>query len=946
MKICLMHISAIVVLFFVVNIFNPAYAADIKGYVYDSNTKEQLIGAAITLQPSGKKTLTSIDGGFSFKNIATGKYKLIISYVGYKTLDTSFTIGGNGNTQINFYLTPKINSLAGVSVTTSGNGATDEFAKRKEQLANNIVNIVSANTIAISPDITVANVMLRISGVSVERGSSGDGQYAIIRGMDKRYNTTLVNGVKIPSPDNRNRYVPLDIFPAELLDRIEVIKSLTPDMEADAAGGVINLVMKNAPDKFKLEGNVGTGYSQLFLNRDFYSYSKSSVNLKSPSEILGPGVFAPTSFFPYNNVVTTSGKPPVNEILNLTVGNRFLSNKLGVIFSGSYQNAYRGSNSNTLLQSPTVPPAVDANHPQQPAFSDIFSRQYNSHINRSGIETKIDYNFNTNNSISLFATYLQLNERRARITSDSLLGGYSTSNNFVGSYAIYQRNETRSDLQNIYNATLQGKNKLTGLLSMDWSLVLSQAKRQVPDIAQFSTAQAVNPNTSSGTFTVSPPVVQHQSREWIRNTDKDLSGYLNFHYKTSISGHAALFGAGGMYRNKERNNYDNAYRLTPVSDPNSNYEQYISIPASKFTFVPANGALGNASGNPGIYNFKEDVGAAYGQLKYNISKSLEVLAGVRMESTHQKYVSSLPVTVDGKSADIKYIDFLPGIQAKYSFDQKKALRFSYFRSIFRPAFADLISFPERGSSNDGYETEGNPHLQHTVIDNLDLRYEIFPKGLDQFMIGAFYKFIKNPIEYAFTQNGFGGIILSPNNFGNAGNIGIEAVFRKYFGDFGISGNYTFTNSVINSKKNFYYQSTSGQALNTTVKERRPLQGQSAHIANFSLLYKSAKNKIDAQLALVYTGERINTLSLYTGLDNWEKPTTNLDFSAQKEFAKHYIFYVKVNNILNTPFQLIIKQNNSSYSGKFRLPFQESANYVTVQYDKFYSSYYLGIKFKF
>ena len=282
-------------------------------------------------------------------------------------MDTAITIHENEKTVFDFYLIPLGTRLSDVVILSGGNGASDEYAKRKEQTAINIVNIVSANAIAISPDITVANVMQRISGISIERGNSGDGQYAIIRGMDKRYNTTLVNGVKIPSPDNRNRYVPLDIFPAELLDRIEVVKSLTPDMEGDAAGGVINLVMKNAPDKFKLEGNIGTGYSQLFLNRDFNLFSKSAVNLKSPSEVTGLGIFAPMNAFPYHNLVATGDKAPVNKNFSITIGDRFLKNKLGVIFSGSYQNACRGSNSSTLLQSPTVPPAPDASHAQQPA---------------------------------------------------------------------------------------------------------------------------------------------------------------------------------------------------------------------------------------------------------------------------------------------------------------------------------------------------------------------------------------------------------------------------------------------------------------------------------------------------------------------------------------------------------------------------------------------------
>ena len=928
------------------------FAADIRGYVYDRNSREQLIGATITFNPGSLKTITALDGSFNLKNIKEGTYRVKISFVDYKDLDTSISITNSGKAGLTFYLLPKSTQLSGVVISKALNGGSDEFALRKEQYANSIVNIMSAHSIDISPDITVANVMQRISGVSVERGSSGDGQYAIIRGMDKRYNTTLVNGIKIPSPDNRNRYVPLDIFPADLVDRIEVIKSLTPDLEGDAAGGVVNLVMKNAPERFKAEGNVGTGYSQLFFNRDFSSYSKASINLKSPAELLGAGVYAPVSAFPYKNLVTSTAMPPINKNISLTLGDRFLHKKLGVIFSGSYQNAYKGSNSSVLEQSATVPPAPNETTAQQPAISNVYARQYSSRIDRSGAEAKIDYNFNDDNSIGLFATRLQLNERRVRLTSDSLLGGYTTPDNFIGPYAIHTATETRSDLQSINNITLQGKTNLYKDLSADWSLAGSIAKRQVPDIAEFSIGQIVTPNTNTGTYTLGVPQTESESREWIHNTDKDLAGYLNLHYKTTIASRDALFGVGGMYRHKERDNYDNTYNLTPVNDQDSNYQKYISIPDSKFTFIPYNAALGNASQNPGIYHAYENVWAVYGQLKYYVTDRLEALGGLRVEDTHQNYVSSLNAALAGKSADIKYMDFLPGIQGKYSFTKRKDIRFSYFRSIFRPAFADLIPFPDKSGTNDTYLVEGNPYIKHTVIDNFDLRYEMFPKGLDQFMIGAFYKLINNPIEYAFApfSSSSGSYnatpILSPQNFGTARNFGIEVVFRKYFGSFGVSGNYTFTNSVINATKLYVYLTSNNSTEFSTVPDKRPLQGQSAHIGNFSLLYKNTKNKIDAQVALVYTGERINLLSQYKGFDNWEKATTNLDISAQKEFGKHYIIYAKANNLLNTPYKLILKQHNNAYKTKTQLPFQESVDYLTVQYDQFFASYSVGIRFKF
>ena len=139
--------------------------------------------------------------------------------------------------------------LEGVTVIANNPGRTEAGARGIERAAMNVVNVMSAKAIELSPDITVANVIQRMSGVTIERNSSGEGQYAILRGMDKRYNYTLINGVKIPSPDNKNRFVPLDIFPSEMLDRLEVTKSLTANMEGDGIGGAVNLIMKDAPSE-------------------------------------------------------------------------------------------------------------------------------------------------------------------------------------------------------------------------------------------------------------------------------------------------------------------------------------------------------------------------------------------------------------------------------------------------------------------------------------------------------------------------------------------------------------------------------------------------------------------------------------------------------------------------------------------------------------------------
>ncbi|WP_255486842.1 carboxypeptidase-like regulatory domain-containing protein [Mucilaginibacter sp. SP1R1] len=274
-------------LLFLLLCVTAANATKLKGHVYDRKTGEPIVGATVSIDKTSKATTTGLDGSFELKDIPKGTFMLRVSYIMYKTVLQEIDITKEDNPHLKIYLDAAGKDLQEVSVVSQKNGGSERTARRIEQQATQVMNVVSGKAIEISPDLTVANVIARVSGVSVERNSNGDGQYAILRGMDKRYNYTLVNGVKIPSPDNKYRYVPLDIFPADLLERLEVYKTLTPNLEGDAVGGVVNMVMKDAPERFEVNANIAGGYSQLFLNRKFMSYDYGSVNHRSPSEING-----------------------------------------------------------------------------------------------------------------------------------------------------------------------------------------------------------------------------------------------------------------------------------------------------------------------------------------------------------------------------------------------------------------------------------------------------------------------------------------------------------------------------------------------------------------------------------------------------------------------------------------------------------------------------------
>lgn len=185
-------------------------ARDIKGKVKDAQTGEEIIGASILIKEEpGKGAVSGMDGSFNL-SVARPKYTLVCSYVGYKKCEVEI---GNKDTEIVIPLKSDDVVLEGVTVIANNPGRTEAGARGIERAAMNVVNVMSAKAIELSPDITVANVIQRMSGVTIERNSSGEGQYAILRGMDKRYNYTLINGVKIPSPDNKKPFCPVRHLP-------------------------------------------------------------------------------------------------------------------------------------------------------------------------------------------------------------------------------------------------------------------------------------------------------------------------------------------------------------------------------------------------------------------------------------------------------------------------------------------------------------------------------------------------------------------------------------------------------------------------------------------------------------------------------------------------------------------------------------------------------------
>lgn len=863
--------------------------ATIQGTVSESESKQPLLSATLILENTVFHALTDAKGHYEIRNVTPGEYIMVVSYMGYKTLRRKISISNSDETiRINLFLVQNTTYLKELSIVSKFNKETDQGARATEKNADNVINVVSARSIDLSSDITAAQVAQRVSGVTLDRSSDGQNQYAIIRGIEQRYSNTLVNGVKIPSPDSKNRFIPLDIIPSELLQEMQVTKALTPEMEGDGIGGSVNAIMKDAPDALLVQAQLGTGYNQFMFNHKFISFDRKSISFKDPDQVYGHYYASTQDDFNRQNLIFTKTQALPHLTGNLTIGDRFFKKKLGILLSVVDQNTHTGSSSETNSF------YIDKfNNPQT---TDYIYREVYSNTNRLGINAKVDYELNKNHRISFYNLYLNTSETQSRYLVDTIMNGNGRTGPGTGYVSIDQR--SRLKIESVESASMMGNHAVTGNILADWSAVYSKAIGQVPDMAEYETYHTVQ---QGGSWLNNAEYLKYIDHTWQKNIDEDLMGTVNIEYLPRLFHLPFSIKAGGLFRKKFRNNYQNDYTLKPILDSLHQDPKFNGIlNAQVYPYQP----VGNPEYNTSNYTATERIASAYLQVKTEFYK-FQILGGIRVEDTKQ---SNHNLTVDYpgfRQHFFLYTDYLPSLHISYSFSEKQKLRFSVYKAISRPNYYELVDYTILGDQSN---SSGNPKLRHSKSWNYDLRYEFYPNAEEVIMAGLFYKKIIDPIEQTLLSNG-GQPHITFMNFGNAYNYGFEIVIIKYFRSFGFSGNYSYINSSISSPKLYYVKSSStGNDTLSYINEKRPMQGQSTHVANLSLLYRNPKAGLNCQLSLLFQGNRIADISFYYQQDFYQKNYLDLSFSLDKKIGKHFIIFVKLSNLLNSPNELTTKDN--------------------------------------
>ncbi len=855
---------------------------DVEGRVSDQTEAAYFDGAIVRIVETGEESVTRDGGRFRFSGLPAGDYLLEVSYVGAETVRRAFSVADDETTGLSIGIGEEVALIENIIVVGQLAGRLDAINQMRS--ADNLISVVSSDSIGQFPDENVSEALQRVSGVFIER-DQGEGRFVGVRGIDPRLNVASINGLSVPAPENDRRNVALDVIPSDLVESLEVTKSFTPDQDGDAIGGTINIKSLSAFDRqgmsYKLQGQA---YYNELEDEDGHKFAgtfTNAFNLLGGEVGVALSISSNERHFGTDNVESDGG----------------WSDDDGIRF-----------------------------------HEEMEARNYQILRERDGLALNLDFRATDTSSYflrSLFSQYAD-QEFRNRIEYKLDKGDVEfDANTLTARDTELQRElKDRYEEQEISSIMLGGEH-LIGDWTIEYSAGISDASESEPGRidSEFEFDKAAFAGYRG---TGSVPRLFHSEDAGVAE-NYELKEIVVEDNKTEDEGRAfrldvtreANFGEysgnvkfGAKLRKREKTNdanlrifedFDDAFADAPhlgqFTRSGGDYDLGAYGPffdpglQRRFVWDNIGGnaacdlasydedacpfimdADGSRLGSARDYEMREDVGALYLMSRMNLGK-LRVVYGVRYERTKFEAdgFSVREVDVKGEE-DVQiapvsfasdYENLLPSVNLRYKATDSLILRAAYTQSVARPSFGDIS--PTAGAieiEQDDDEIElkveaGNPQLDPFESRNFDFSVEYYPERLGILNAGLFYKKIDNFIFQADVSGVVdpavhaGPIavtdieIFEPRNGNAADLLGLEVGWTRHFSELPspfdgliLMANATFTDSEADLGLGADADRDSDTAL--------PLQADM--VANFVIGYE--KGPWSLRLSSAYISERL------------------------------------------------------------------------------------------
>jgi len=838
----------------------------VQGRITDGLTEDTqtLAGAIVRIEGTTLQAVTDRDGRFRLTGVPAGRRVLVISYLGRKDKAIEIAVeAGNTLTQAIVFDEPYTYN-ENVTVGSDLIVGAQARALNQQKNALNIGNVVSADQIGSFPDPNAAETTQRIPGVTITK-DQGEGRYVSVRGTEPRLNAMMIDGERIPAPDPLLRQVALDVVPSELLQAIEVSKTLTPDVDADSIGGSVNLVMKQAPEKFRLFGRAGTGYNFL---QDSYGQNNYSF----------------------------------------TGGSRFADGKAGTILSLAGSETNRANNDIEVSYAPAL------------TIADFDPRYYEVNRRRIGATGAVDVK-GSNGSLYTFRgvynRFIDDHERRNRYRQR------------VANRRIERERRDRTHIERIASGSLDGRMVVgrsdldfRGLFAYsdqtDPLTMTTVFRQNNVNFAPNVTSDVIDPDN----IQVNPlnedlnlSTFNQQVRATNFAKDQDVVGALNVRTPLKAGSQSASFLKYGLkVRDKTKGRTRNEYIITTASTLrlpdflqaagparpflDGRYDLTPFIDQSAVARIPdlvTTTATKNHARDAEEFDGSEVTTAAYLMGEFYVNGKTTIVPGVRYEYTSADYtgrnVRFSPggawLGTDPIQSTSNYGVPLPSVQVKYAIDRDTNLRAGITRSLARPNYYDTVPYRAQDDAA-GTIGRGNSELQPTDSWNVDVLGERYLSTVGVISAGYFYKHLQNYIYvYTFDETIDNAVyhVTQPQNGDTATVQGVELALQNQLSflpsalkGIGVYANYTFTDS----------------SAAIPGHEGSRLPGQSRHVGNVAVSYE--RFGFSGALAMNFHGSYVDVIGATNLLDRYYDQAKQLDFTAQQKLTRNFRAYVEALNL--------------------------------------------------
>ena len=834
----------------------------ITGRIIDSRTGNGLPDVGIQVVGTTSGVASGLDGRFTLTGIAPGTVTLHARRLGFapKTV-TGILLDAGQRLEQNITLDPVTVSLSTQVVTASAERGTVSEALDRQRTAVGVVNAVTREQISKSPDGDAAQAMQRVSGVTVQ-----DGRFIVVRGLGERYTTTSLNGARIPSPEPERKVVPLDLFPASLLESVATSKNFTPDQPGDFSGAQVDIRTREFPLRSEFQVSSSIGYNDAATAKPLVAAPSLGMEWLG---FAGSGRKLPADRSSFRNSWTpTSRDGATNRSLGMLAGNsrEFGRSRAGYIAALSYSWS-----------------------------QEVREDEIRAHVDPTDGLREIDRFEGTTGRASV------------------LWGGILNASAMIG-------DKTRITLNNTYNRTADNDARREAGFSENLGARLlvdrirfverSVASSQLVADRQFGSRHKVNLSFTASTVSRSEPDRSEFVRVdpgngaapfWLDGSEAAVRTFGDLDEKSYVTSGDYSLQLGPLHRQHELK-VGGSFRFTDRLARNSVFslqspslgmdarrlsaEEIFDTPEAAFRVVPL------AQG--GSYGANEEVGAGYAMLQLNPLDRLQIIAGGRVERS-STIVSAEPTVGKRVLTNPVYNDFLPSLLLNMKLTDAQNLRLSATQTLARPEYRELAEVQYRDVIG-GENILGNPSLRRTLIRNLDARWEWYPRTAEVFSIGVFAKHFQDPIERVFLATS-GTRVVTFINADGANNFGIEIEARAGLDRlspaltrFNVFSNVTLMDSKVEL----------GGDPRVSVEERA-MVGQAPIVVNAGLSFNAVSSPLTATLLFNHVGERIVTASQRPLPVTIEEARTALDLSLRFPVVASVAAKIDARNLLNQPY---------------------------------------------